>query len=368
MSSDKTTVSKLHDDKIKEISIAESRLPILKTELEELENQMDDKSIGIIQRKNNVIRIRQIKKDIEEITSKRMIYYMDCGYLLNKYMEIDKKNNRSRSGLDALGKKEFNPDSNKKNIIYRSIRSIVDPDFAYVDEDTVNDENYCYECKCFRVTVNDEALMVCPKCSSQITLTQKYTKPSINDPPSENKVYEYQRFTHFCNWIDKIQGKESLNIPEYVIDAIKKEIVRERKEDQMDKLTERDVRRYLKKYKSKKQKKYDSFYDHSTKILWMVTGIKPLQMTPEMEANLQNMFMAIQEPFEMNKNDRHNFSSYAYILYKFCQLLGYNEFLPKFRLHKNEGLIYRHDSIWKKICEYMGGEENGWIFIKTYLY
>lgn len=353
MPSDKTTVSQLHDNKVKEITKAEARLPLLKRELKSLEEQMDD--IGIIERKKGEIRIQQIKKDIDTISNMRMKYYMDCGFLLIKYMEIDKKpSKRTRSGLDILGRKEFNPNTNKKNIIYRSFRSIVDPDYVCVDEDTVNDENYCYDCKCFRVTLDEEAIMTCPKCGNQVTIT----KPHVNDSLSENKFHEYQRFSHFCNWIDKIQGKENFSIPEYVIDAVKREIKRERKENCMEK----DIRRYLKKYKS------NNYYDHSTKILWIVTGIQPLQMTSEMEAKLQVLFMDIQEPFQMYKNDRHNFLSYAYILYKFCQLLGYKKFLPKLRLHKNEGLIYKHDCIWKKICKYMGGEEKGWKFIKTYLY
>ena len=86
-------------------------------------------------------------------------------------------------------------------------------------------------------------------------------------------------------------------------------------------------------------------------------------MTHEMEENLQSMFMATQEPFEMYKNGRHNFSSYSYIIYKFCQLLRYNQFLPKLTLPENDGIIYKHDSIWKKICEYMGGEDKGWFFL-----
>ena len=263
---------------------------------------------------------------------------------------------------------EFNKSKNKKKILYNTYRSIIDPTYVSVEEDSVNEENYCYQCKTFRVTISEEAIMACPRCGCQVTVTQKYTKPSANDPPTENKTCDYQRYSHFCNWIDKIQGKETLIIPEQIIKSVKREIKKERKCDSLNKLTENDIRNYLKKNKKYKDEKYDHFYDHSTKILWIVTGIRPIQMTPEMESNLQSLFMAIQEPFEMYKQDRNNFSSYSYILYKFCQLLGYKAFLHKLRLHKNEALIYKHDCIWKKICEYMGGEEKGWVFIKTYLY
>ena len=51
--------------------------------------------------------------------------------------------------------------------------------------------------------------------------------------------------------------------------------------------------------------------------------------------------------------------------YKFCQILGYNEFLPKLKLYKDRLKLYEHDKIWKKICEHLGGENAGWKFIKS---
>lgn len=361
----KTTVAQLHEDKMREIKEQEDRLPEMKERLAKLETGLEELSIG--ERRSKELEIKILRQEINTISSLRINYFKGCGYVLNKYSETErKKTPRIVSGLDILGKKEFNNSINRKNILYRSYRSMVDPTYVHVDENTVNEDNYCFECKVFRVTVTDDSIMVCPKCGNQITVTQKYNKPSVEDPPNENKVYEYQRFTHFCNWIDKIQGKEEKIIPQSVLDSVRSEIYRERKDHCLETLTEKDIRRYLKKHRGRGNT--DNYYDHSTKILWLVTGIQPLQMTPEMETNLQNMFMAIQEPFEQNKAKRHNFSSYAYILYKFCQLLGYNEFLPKFKLQKNEGLIYHHDRIWKKICEAMGGEEKGWVFIKTYDY
>ena len=80
-------------------------------------------------------------------------------------------------------------------------------------------------------------------------------------------------------------------------------------------------------------------------------------MSPDMEHNLKLMFMAIQEPYELFKDTRHNFTSYSYIIYKFCDLLDYTEFLSQLKLHKDEAKVYEHDQIWKKICQYMGGEE-----------
>lgn len=363
----KTTVSQLHKTKIDEIAELESSIPNLQLELDDLNHKLSSLDIkyDIIRYKDLESEIRKIKEKIDNLSSLRMKYFKKSGILIHQYLELDKKPRVRLSGLDLLGKKEFNEEICQRTQMYRRLRSSIDPDYVHVDEDAINEENYCYECKEFRVSMSEEAVMVCLKCGSQVTVTQKYTKPSMNDPPAENKIYEYQRFSRFCEWIENIQAKESKIVPDAVIEAVKREIKREMKTDKLDQLDERDIRKYLKKYKNKK---YDQYYDNCTQILKRVTGIEPLQMTQEMENDLQNMFMAIQEPFEIYKDKRHNFSSYSYTLYKLCQLLGYNEFLPKFRLHKNESKIYEHDQIWKKICEYMGGEEKGWKFIKSYLY
>ena len=89
-------------------------------------------------------------------------------------------------------------------------------------------------------------------------------------------------------------------------------------------------------------------------------------MTPIMEEKMKMRFLQIQEPFEIFKGkNRSNFFSYSYIVYKFCQILGYNEFLPKLKLYKDRLKLYEHDKIWNKICEHLGGESAGWKFIKS---
>jgi hypothetical protein len=74
-------------------------------------------------------------------------------------------------------------------------------------------------------------------------------------------------------------------------------------------------------------------------------------MKPEVEEQLCNMFQKIQEPFERHcPPDRINFLSYSYVIYKFCQLLGYHEYLPYFSLLKSKDKLRTQDKIWKNIC------------------
>ena len=48
--------------------------------------------------------------------------------------------------------------------------------------------------------------------------------------------------------------------------------------------------------------------------------------------------------------NRKNFLSYSYVLYKFCELLGEDEYLQYFPLLKSKEKLYQQDVIWKKIC------------------
>ena len=84
-------------------------------------------------------------------------------------------------------------------------------------------------------------------------------------------------------------------------------------------------------------------------------------MSQELEARLRLMFYNIQKPFEKHRpEDRKNFLSYSYVLYKFCELLGEDDFLPCFPLLKSKEKLYKQDEIWKSICA-----ELRWGFYKT---
>jgi atypical dual specificity phosphatase len=81
----------------------------------------------------------------------------------------------------------------------------------------------------------------------------------------------------------------------------------------------------------------------------------------KLEEKLKNMFRDIQAPFARHlPDDRKNFLSYSYVLYKFCELLGEDDFLPCFPLLKSKEKLYQQDVIWKKICE-----ELQWEYIST---
>ena len=84
-------------------------------------------------------------------------------------------------------------------------------------------------------------------------------------------------------------------------------------------------------------------------------------MPQALEDKLRLMFHKIQAPFEKVKPaHRKNFLSYSFTLYKFCELLGEDEYLPCFPLLKSKEKLYIQDRIWEAICH-----ELQWQFIRS---
>ena len=135
---------------------------------------------------------------------------------------------------------------------------------------------------------------------------------------------------------------------------IMEELYRQRISAPQD-ITQKKVREVLKTLKLRKA------YEHVAQITCKLTGIRPLRIPPEAEETCRLMFIAVQPAFEKHcPKDRKNFLSYSYCLYKFFQLLGYDQFLDSFTLLKGRDKLIRQDEIFKKICE-----ELDWEFVKS---
>jgi hypothetical protein len=104
---------------------------------------------------------------------------------------------------------------------------------------------------------------------------------------------------------------------------------------------------------------YSKYLKHVVQIRWRLTGIRPKRFTEEEAKRILVIFNEIQEPYEKFKGHRINFMNYSYTLYKICQLLGLNEFLPALKKMKFDKIMDL-DIIWAKICK-----EKGYDFIRT---
>ncbi len=212
----------------------------------------------------------------------------------------------------------------------------------------------CAECEEEMIFSANEAIFTCTQCGFQEFILMDSDKPSYKDPPREVSYYAYKRINHFNEWLAQFQAKESTEIPSEVYEAICAELKKERISDYRT-LSRQKVREILKKLK------YNKYYEHVPHILNRLNGQNAPVMSREVEDKLRSMFKEIQPAFQKHcPKERSNFLSYSYVLYKFCELLELDEYLPSFPLLKNRDKLYVQDKIWELICQ-----ELGWQFIRS---
>tara|TARA_Y100000389_G_C17397916_1_gene483656 strand:- start:88 stop:1176 length:1089 start_codon:yes stop_codon:yes gene_type:complete len=337
--------------------------------------------------------INDIEKNIQHIVSNKdeVDYYANTADILYNYYDLVENNsdtsmnitnhlnavntNKTKSILEYFHKKpndskEKSNDCNSKmsdsislssksNDVNRA--SLLDEYLSITDKDYINDniDNNialkCEHCQSMEKTVlNNDSISVCNNCFSVQHLLTDNEKPSYKDPPKEISYFSYKRINHYQEWLNQIQGKETTDIPEEIFDKIMLELKKQRITNVKD-INRQKIKDILKKLKINK------YYEHIPYILNRITGIPNPNLTPELEEKLRNMFKEIQVPFlKHSPLVRKNFLSYSYVIHKFIQILGKDEYLKYFPLLKSREKLHQQEEIWKKICK-----DLGWKFIRS---
>ena len=243
----------------------------------------------------------------------------------------------------------------RKDIYQKYLKEVEDEDEIFEKKCEVDVEP-CKNCgKAFTKVLDDQQSdIICTECGHTEYFLSEELGFKEEQEIEKNVVYSYKRENHFNEWISQFQAKESTSVPEDVIGQLRTEF-RKMKIKNLDEITHEKVRALLKKLDKNK------YYEHAPYIATILGGITPPTMDQPLEDKLRLMFHKIQAPFEKHKPlSRKNFLSYSYVLYKMCELLGEDMYLPCFPLLKSKEKLYIQDQIWRKICE-----ELEWEFIKT---
>jgi len=319
---------------------------------------------------NNNIKIKEdiikIKEDINNIKNFDEIeYYEKTSYILfNYYDMIEKQSNnpiknnkfKNKSIIDSFNldiKKDnfdsdYNINDNEDKFIEKS--SLVDEYLSITNNNHIRKIDFdnteiCRNCKNVLTCLQHDAIMICYNCGFQEPLLIEQNKPLLKQNTKDTSHFSYKRINHFREWCNQVQGKESTDIPNEVFEKILNEIKKEKIADTR-KITYNKMREILKRLRINK------YYEHINYIINRINGIPTPQFSTELEDKLCSMFRDIQAPFLKHcPKDRKNFLSYSYVLYKFFQILGLNEYLKFFPLLKSREKLYAQDQIWKKICE-----------------
>lgn len=298
----------------------------------------------------------RFKSRIEECkTEDEMIsYLLSCVPVLREYTS-DVHNEEISMTRTIANLKVGSRKGVQRNDIYKKYLQEVENEYTPAPTKKTH-ERPCSSCGKMYTRVLDAATSeeICTDCgTSQYVLCEELGFKDEQEI-EKNIVYSYKRENHFNEWISQFQAKESTSVPQEVLDQLRFEFKKQKIKD-LSEITHEKVKGLLKKLDKSK------YYEHVPYIATILNGIQPPTMPQALEDKLRLMFHKIQEPFEKHKpSNRKNFLSYSYVLYKFCELLGEDEYLPCFPLLKSKEKLYTQDQIWSKICK-----ELQWEMIKT---
>lgn len=360
--SNNATFDNTHTKQITLIENEESKLPKLIDEKKKIKKKLLKKH-SIENKLNLTDKLNNIKAEIKRIKSLRSKYYLENGETIFKYFENKKdisNNKNNKISLNNFFNIKSENDKNEEQCNSTKLNNqditnyLINMDESFIDiNNYVQPTDICRACnKGELIPVDFEGIMVCNNCGKHKIFLVENEKPSYKDPPKEACFYAYKRINHFREILAQAQAKESTNIPEEILDALRLKIKKERKD--ISELTTKYTKHLL------KQLGYSKYYEHVPFIKEKL-GIKPLVMSPELEETLCSLFMEIQAPYAKHcPYARVNFLNYYYTVYKLCELLGQTQFLSYFPMLKDEDKINEQDEIWQKICN-----ELDWEFIPT---
>ena len=307
-------------------------------------------------------RIKKLKSKIKKLEKERKDYYLKNSEHIFGYFEqkkgLEEGQSKTRK-LDAFFNKRQNNEivsavGDKCADTVKQYLKNVDESFLDINEFIVQ-KDICPLCrKGELIPVEHEGLVVCNRCSTASKFLVENEKPSYKEPPKEVCFYAYRRINHFREVLAQFQAKETTNIPEEVLEAIKNQAKKERiplTEEWFDNARAKEMLKKL---------RLNRYYEHIPYIKDKL-GIRPPVMSPDLEEVLCNLFMILQAPYaKYCPDDRSNFLNYYYTGFKLCELVDQRQFLPYFQMLKDDDKLYEQDQIWQKMCE-----ELGWPFIPT---
>ena len=378
----RTTLDALHTFQIDKLKEKQSTIDEKKHELDTLETSINARGSEDVSELK--VQHMRLTGEINSIQSNDELYeyFLKTGEILYNYYDMQDK---IQSGVEPIAKRASstaNPGSilaalekasmdtmstnvqpvrrgngevlRRDKLLEEYLRK-VDPAHARTSHE-IEFESFgnCPTCETEMTFSANEAVFTCVTCGYQDFVLIDSDKPSYKDPPREVSYYAYKRINHFNEWLAQFQAKETTEIPQEVYDAILVELKKERIMD-FRTLKASKVKEILKKLK------FNKYYEHIPHIINRLNGQTAPVMSREIEEKLRYMFKEIQPSFQEHcPKGRSNFLSYSYVLYKFCELLELDEYLPCFPLLKNRDKLYVQDKIWQKICS-----DLSWEFIKS---
>lgn len=309
---------------------------------------------------DNNMEEEMINDNTEAITGKKNVlsYFVQCANeTIPTYTASKNKKTNAKTNAKKIEKKPNVPVLQRQNSkiskakLYDKYLTIVDVTHRRTNRQSMA----CTvpDCEGKKKLGQNDGCLVCDQCGATEKFLSATEKPNYKEPTQDSGTYAYKRINHLTEILSQLQAKESTDIPPKVFETILKEL-KKRKINRND-LDLFRLRRILKKLNLRR------YYEHVPHMLQIINGKEPPNFSRRNEMKIKKMFKDIQKPFDIYRpTDRKNFLNYAYVLHKFCELLGLDDYINYFPLLKNNSKLRQHDKIWRNICIYMK-----WKFYKS---
>jgi len=352
-------------------SIETETIPQLTQELTELtdrirtlkDHQIDD----FMDLRDQILKKR---REIKDLKTKKKQYLLENAQYVFQYFEQKKEiatggGNQNTNTLNSFFKIRAAAHTNDSTAVsdrfnqakrqYQNYWRNVTGELTNI-QDFVVQTDVCQSCgKGELIPQDEEGILICnnQECGKYIMYIVDSSKPNNKEPPNEVSYTAYIRLNHFKEILSQFQAKETTQIPDDVIEAIRARIKKERITD-MKQIDYNKMREILRKLGLNK------YFEH-IQFINSIFGIKPPIMSEELHETLCVLFIEIQKPWAVHcPPDRTNFFNYTYTLYQLCTLLDQTQYLPYIPLLKDATKQKAMDEIWKKVCR-----DLDWEYIPT---
>lgn len=225
---------------------------------------------------------------------------------------------------------------------------------SFIDESFENDcADICPQCKTLFNIEEKTAEFTCKLCGH---VEKMYgvvfeVEQFFYQEGSRTKHGKYDPIKHAKFWLDRIQAKENTEIPDVVINTIKRCLRRD--QVYIDNIDCETIRKYL------KQSKLTSWNNHVVLIRKMITNVEPQQLTDHEISMIYLYFSNVINIFNKNKgDDKSNCPYHPFFIYKIIEQILISaenkerrkSILSCIHLQSRDTLI-ENDKVWFSICD-----------------
>lgn len=305
----------------------------ISTEVDKLENEIDD--------------ILKCKEENE--------YYLSVSNILKEYYANEEL---SISKIKTFGQVDI--EDTEKLLLFQKYLdnnknySNVIPEYAnhIVKTNSYNKKRsemyFCKKCNKFDTICTTKEGYICSECGVyQDKIISNIMSYNDRDSHSSTETVSYKRFNYFKETLFQIQGNETTEIPQRILDKIIIELDKENFTD-LSKLTIDHVKGILKKIGHSK------WYEHTPIIINKINHQPSIKIPSDVQEKLFYMFHIIEPEFDNYKFDESNgtrssFFSYPYCIHKLFELLLLNEYYIYFPYLTDRDKLHNQDKMWKSV-------------------